>query len=59
MRYHLTAFFCEEQRKGFKVCHRIVFESDSNQEINQKAMEFLQDYNHNYCHSLKFLVIEK
>lgn len=58
MRYHLKAFFVEEQRKGFKVGHRIDFESDSNEKINEKAMGFLSNYNHNYCHSLLFEVKE-
>lgn len=58
MRYHLVGFFTEEQRKGFKVGHRIDFESDSNEEINKKAMAFLSGYNHKYCHSMDFHVTE-
>ena len=59
MRYNLFASFVEEQRKGFKVGHRIDFESNSNTQINEKAMGFLSDYDHNYCHSLSFCVTEK
>jgi len=58
MRYHLTGSFKIEQRKGFIVTKVTDFESDSNEEINQKAMLFLSDYDHTYCHSLKFLVTE-
>ncbi len=57
-RYHLTAHFVEEQRKGFRVAHTIDLESNSNEQINKRAMDFLSDYNHNYCDSLLFTVVE-
>lgn len=58
-RYHLTGSFKIEQRKGFIVTKVTDFESDSNEEINQKAMLFLSDYDHSYCHGLDFHVTEQ
>jgi len=58
-RYHLTGSFKIEQRKGFIVTKVTDFESDNNEEINEKAMKFLSDYDHNYCYGLTFLVKEK
>lgn len=58
MRYKLIASFQEEQRKGFVVTHQIDKEFDNNDELNQASSIFLSSYNHEYCHHLKFQVVE-
>lgn len=59
MRYHVMAVFKEEQRKGFITTHMTDFETDSNEEVNERVTKFLLSYNHNYCHGLDFCVREK
>lgn len=58
-RYHLIASFKIEERKGFPVTHQIDFETDSHEELNQKVLDFTMSYNHEYCHSMNFVVTEQ
>jgi len=57
-RYHLVASFKNEQRKGFAVTRQIDFETNNHEELNQKVMDFTRSYNHQWCHSMNFIVTE-
>lgn len=57
-RYYLTASFIEERIDGFQVHHTIDVEINSHDELNIKIQTFTSSYNHNYCHSMKFQLIE-